>query len=51
MAVVSFIGGVLFWYSFRHLDAQEDELNQLATGHLNADDPVPAMYEKEKYAN
>lgn len=35
MAVVSFIGGVLFWFSFKHLDAQEEELNRLDAGHLN----------------
>ncbi|KAH9833080.1 POT family-domain-containing protein [Rhodofomes roseus] len=34
MAVIAFVGGVLFWLSYRTLDAQEDELNMLPTGHL-----------------
>jgi proton-dependent oligopeptide transporter, POT family len=33
-AVLSFIGGVLFWLSHRKLDAEEDALNQLPTGHI-----------------
>ncbi|KAH9930689.1 POT family-domain-containing protein [Fomitopsis serialis] len=34
MAVISFVGGSLFWLSYRKLDKQEDELNMLPTGHL-----------------
>lgn len=34
MGVLAFIAGCLFWISFRHLDKAEDQLNELATGHL-----------------
>ena len=33
-AVLSFGAGVGFWWSFRHLDADEDRLNNLPTGHV-----------------
>jgi len=33
-AVLSGVGGVLFWLQFRGLDKQEDALNMLATGHV-----------------
>lgn len=35
MAVLSFIGGILLWLQFRHLDAEEDALNELDTGHFD----------------
>lgn len=34
MAVIAFIAGIIFWFMYRKLDAQEDQLNQLATGHM-----------------
>lgn len=34
MAVISFIAGCLFWLSHRKLDAEEDRLNMLPTGHV-----------------
>jgi len=34
MAVLAFVGGSLFWWQFRELDADEDHLNMLPTGHL-----------------
>jgi proton-dependent oligopeptide transporter, POT family len=34
MAVLAFVGGSLFWWQFRELDANEDHLNMLPTGHL-----------------
>ena len=34
-AVLSFIGGTCFWFQYRSLDKQEDELNMLPTGHLS----------------
>jgi POT family proton-dependent oligopeptide transporter len=37
MAVLAFIGGTLFWITNRHLDAQEDELNELKEGQFGAD--------------
>ncbi|KAH7099396.1 proton-dependent oligopeptide transport family protein [Auriculariales sp. MPI-PUGE-AT-0066] len=38
MAVLSFIAGCLFWWQFRHLDAEEDELNKLTAGHVSEKD-------------
>jgi len=35
MGCIAGIGGIFFWLSFRKLDADEDTLNNLATGHLN----------------
>lgn len=32
MGVLSFIAGVLFWFTFQELDAREDELNQIPEG-------------------
>ncbi|TFY76043.1 hypothetical protein EWM64_g7968 [Hericium alpestre] len=32
-AVLAFVGGFGFWFSFRHLDAEEDELNLIQEGH------------------
>ena len=34
MAILALISGFLFWWSVRDLDAREDELNNLAEGHL-----------------
>ncbi|KAF8806160.1 hypothetical protein BYT27DRAFT_7257567 [Phlegmacium glaucopus] len=33
--VLPLITGFVFWWSVRDLDAKEDELNNLAEGHLN----------------
>jgi POT family proton-dependent oligopeptide transporter len=30
IAVIAFLGGVAFWFCFRHLDTQEDKLNTLS---------------------
>ena len=35
VAVLALITGFLFWWSVRDLDAREDELNDLAEGHLD----------------
>ncbi|THH07770.1 hypothetical protein EW146_g9207 [Bondarzewia mesenterica] len=34
MAVIAAVGGVFFWFMFRHLDDVEEELNNLQEGHL-----------------
>jgi len=34
MGCIAGIGGIMFWWSFRKLDTEEDKLNNLATGHL-----------------
>lgn len=36
VAILSFIAGIGFWLSVRHLDAAEDELNNLDEGHVEA---------------
>ncbi|KAI0055438.1 peptide transporter PTR2A [Artomyces pyxidatus] len=36
MAVLSGVGGVAFWFSFRHLDAEEERLNNLPDAHFEA---------------
>ncbi|EXJ87585.1 POT family proton-dependent oligopeptide transporter [Capronia epimyces CBS 606.96] len=33
-AVIAFVAGCLFWRAHRHLDSEEDALNQLPTGHV-----------------
>lgn len=35
MGVLAFIAGSLFWLCFRHLDAEEERLNELAVGHVD----------------
>jgi len=36
MAVLAFVTGFVFWWSVRDLDAKEDELNELAEGHVHS---------------
>ncbi len=33
MGVLAFVAGTIFWFQYRELDAQEDDLNDLAVGH------------------
>ncbi|TFK82817.1 oligopeptide transporter [Polyporus arcularius HHB13444] len=35
MAVLAFAAGTIFWFQYRHLDAQEEELNNLDEGHYD----------------
>ncbi|KZT25908.1 peptide transporter PTR2A [Neolentinus lepideus HHB14362 ss-1] len=39
-AVIAFFGGCGFWVCFRHLDGQEDELNNLAEGRFEGGEVV-----------
>jgi POT family proton-dependent oligopeptide transporter len=41
MAVLAFVAGCLFWICHRHLDADEEHLNNLATGEFNGQVVVP----------
>ncbi|KAI0696611.1 oligopeptide transporter [Cytidiella melzeri] len=34
MAVLAAVSGTIFWFQYRHLDQQEDELNNLADAHF-----------------
>lgn len=34
VAIISFITGILFWFAYRKMDKEEDQLNMLPTGHL-----------------
>ncbi|KAI0041577.1 peptide transporter PTR2A [Auriscalpium vulgare] len=36
MAVLAAIGGVMFWFTFRHLDDEEERLNYLKDGHFES---------------
>lgn len=38
MAVLAAIAGVVFWFTVRNLDAQEDQLNNLSPGHFETAD-------------
>lgn len=39
MSVLAFVAGILFWFSVRHLDEQEDYLNAQDPGQFNAWNP------------
>lgn len=41
-AVIAFVAGCLFWLSHRHLDREEDDLNQLPTGYVGTAAQVKA---------
>ncbi len=34
MAVIAFVAAICFWFMYRKLDAEEDVLNELPTGHM-----------------
>jgi POT family proton-dependent oligopeptide transporter len=34
VAIISFVTGIIFWFTYRGMDKQEDQLNMLPTGHL-----------------
>lgn len=34
VAIISFVTGILFWFAYRKMDKEEDQLNMLPTGHL-----------------
>jgi POT family proton-dependent oligopeptide transporter len=36
MAVLSGIGGIIFWYSFRELDGEDAALDNLGEGHYES---------------
>ncbi|KAJ3975658.1 PTR2-domain-containing protein [Lentinula raphanica] len=46
VAIITTVGGILFWFSVRNLDAQEDKLNNLAVGHMKAKPHEPMTDEK-----
>jgi POT family proton-dependent oligopeptide transporter len=39
MGTLAFVVGWIFWWSMKDLDAQEDELNSLAEGHVQLISP------------
>jgi POT family proton-dependent oligopeptide transporter len=45
VAILSFVGGCLFWLQYRKLDAEDDKLNQLPVGHVavakDIESPLP----------
>ncbi|KAJ3785026.1 PTR2-domain-containing protein [Lentinula aff. detonsa] len=46
VAIITTVGGILFWLSVRNLDVQEDRLNNLASGHMKAQAHEPVTNEK-----
>lgn len=48
MAVISFLGGVFFWLTYRDLDKQEDKLNMLPNGRLGTTNAQPEVLDVEK---
>jgi POT family proton-dependent oligopeptide transporter len=49
MGVLAFVGGIIFWFQYRSLDAQEDELNQLQAGVMHEGEmPTVAMSNQER---
>lgn len=49
MGVLAALAGIVFWFTFRHLDREEDALNELAEGRVNADGLAP-VHRSEKGA-
>ncbi|KAF3799774.1 putative peptide transporter ptr2 [Colletotrichum gloeosporioides] len=46
VAIIAFVGGVAFWFCFKHLDSEEDHLNQLKkTKFLGQNQPTAAAQE------
>jgi proton-dependent oligopeptide transporter, POT family len=39
-AILSFFGGIAFWFTFRELDSMEDQLNEIPTGHVGSNKQV-----------
>ena len=37
MGVLAALAGILFWFTFRHLDKEEEKLNELDEGRINVD--------------
>ncbi|KAG8985355.1 hypothetical protein FRB94_010955 [Tulasnella sp. JGI-2019a] len=37
-AIISGVAGIAFWFCFRDLDAQQDEMNEIGKGHRDDDD-------------
>ncbi|KAI3538682.1 POT family protein [Colletotrichum filicis] len=48
VAIIAFLGGVAFWFCFKHLDGEEDELNQLKkTKFLGSNQPTAAAQDDQ----
>jgi POT family proton-dependent oligopeptide transporter len=48
MGVLAAVAAVFFWFSVRHLDADEDKLNNLNEGHLGGEVVQESYRTKEK---
>ncbi|KZL67796.1 peptide transporter ptr2 [Colletotrichum incanum] len=52
VAIIAFVGGVAFWFCFKHLDGEEDELNQLKkTKFLGSNQPTAAGQDDAAHTN
>jgi len=47
MAVLAFVAGIIFWFQFRHVDDEEDTLNELPEGKMFADDEESSRHSQE----
>jgi proton-dependent oligopeptide transporter, POT family len=45
--IIAFVAGILFWISHRHLDKEEDMLNQLPTGHMGTKNQADATARRD----
>ncbi|KAL2810336.1 POT family-domain-containing protein [Aspergillus granulosus] len=51
IACIAFVGGIAFWFCFRHLDTDEDKWNMLAkTKYIGQNQPTAADLEKSREA-
>ena len=50
-AVVSFIAGIGFWFSFKDLDAEEDKLNNLPSGHVGTAAQAEEVHRRSSIAS
>jgi len=48
MGILAFTGGTIFWFQYRSLDKQEDELNMLPTGHLGTKEDLAQLQNIEE---
>lgn len=48
MAVLAFVAGCLFWIQFRHVDKEEDALNELPEGKMFVDDEESSRHSQEE---
>lgn len=48
MGVIAFVSGIIFWIQFRHLDQEEESLNDIQEGHIVSTPAVEATGKHDK---